>query len=409
MTKKDSAPVSTLRKKAEEQLLTEAKNGAHYGETTDPAEIIHELHVHQIELELQNEELIAEEEVSDKLRQQYQALFDGAPVGYVLLKADSTIVRINRQAEAFFSVLSQDVIKKRLAAFLDPDALPVFQTFLADCFHKPGTHSCEIHHLKGTSPVPTPQVLHLTGSIARDYGEQKHCLIAITDISERKAMEEELAENEYRYRELFNNVSEAIYVHEITPEPMRGRLLEVNDVACQRLGYTREELLQLRLGDITATRTRKDDPARVKELQQTGFLTFQDEQVRKDGTVFPVEVRVRTVDIHNQPCRLALVRDLTEEQENARRKALSLKQIEENLTQLAILNDKLRNPLAVIAGTLDEISDEKAEIILQQVQEIDAIVDKLDRGWLESDKIRGYLREHYGIESEGYEDDSKAR
>ena len=409
MAKKDSAPVSTLRKKAEEQLLKAAKEGAHYGETTDPAEIIHELRVHQIELELQNEELIAEEQVSDKLRQQYQALFDGAPVGYVLLKADSTIVRINRQAEAFFSVLSQDVIKKRLAAFLDPDALPVFQTFLADCFHKPGTHSSEIHHLKGTSPVPTPQVLHLTGSIARDYSEQKYCLIAITDISERKAMEEKLAENEYRYRELFNNVSEAIYVYEITAEPIRGRLLEVNDVACQRLGYTREELLQLRLGDITATRTRKDDPARVKELQQTGFLTFQDEQVRKDGTVFPVEVRVRTVDIHNQPCFLALVRDLTEEQENARRKALSLKQIEQNLTQLAILNDKIRNPLAVIAGTLDETRDEKAEIILQQVQEIDALVDKLERGWLESAKIRDYLREHYGIESDVYEDDSKPR
>ena len=392
----------TLREKAEERFSRKGGDGVS-DETTDLSHLIHELKIHQIELEMQNEGLTAAHLKAEDLRQEYQTLFDAAPVGYLLLEANSTIVRINRQAERLFSIRENEVMGKRLAVFLDETSLPVFQTFLADCFQKSDPQSCEIPYQAGHVSLSTTRYLHLNGRMIRNHGEQNHCLVAVIDISKRKAMEQALAEGEYRYRELFHNVSEAIFLHELTSDPTGGRFLEVNDVACQRLGYTREELLQLRVGDITTAATRKDDPARVEKLQRTRHLSFQGEQVRKDGTVFPVEVKVRVINIHNQQYLLSLVRDLTEEQENTRREAMAIRQIEENLMQLAILNDEIRNPLTVIVAMLDEVRDEKKDIILQQIEKINDIVTKLDQKWLESAKSRDYL--HRIRKTQGSHDD----
>lgn len=398
----------TLREKAEERFSKEGGDSVS-DEATDPTHLIHELKIHQNELEMQNEALSAAKIEAEELRQEYQTLFDAAPVGYLLLEANSTIVRINRQAEQLLSIRKKEVVGRRLAVFLDELSLPVFQTFLSDCFHISDSQSCEICNQGGNGLSSPPRYLHLNGRMIQYHGEEKYCLVAIIDISKRKLLEEALAEGEHRYRELFHNVSEAIFLHEMTSDPTGGRFLEVNDVACQRLGYTREELLQLRVGDITTATTRKEDPARVEELHRTGYLSFQGEQFRKDGTVFPVEVKIRIIKIHNQQYLLSLVRDLTEEQENARREAMALKQIEENLIQLAILNDEIRNPLAVILGMLDEVGEEKAEPIFKQVERINEIVTQLDQKWFESAKIREYLHKHYGIESGKHTDHTTTR
>jgi len=71
----------------------------------------------------------------------------------------------------------------------------------------------------------------------------------------------------------------------------------------------------------------------------------------------------------------------------------ALRQIEQNLTQLAILNDEIRNPLAVITGIVSFRDDEVAK----PVHVIDDIVNRLDQGWLESEKIQEYLRKQHDI------------
>lgn len=73
----------------------------------------------------------------------------------------------------------------------------------------------------------------------------------------------------------------------------------------------------------------------------------------------------------------------------------ALEKIEENLEQMAILNDHIRNPLTVIVGLADLQGGEIRDPILRQAEEIDRIVNRLDVGWLESEKIREFLRKHY--------------
>jgi len=67
------------------------------------------------------------------------------------------------------------------------------------------------------------------------------------------------------------------------------------------------------------------------------------------------------------------------------------RQIERNIEQFAILTDHIRNPLQVIQGMADLIDDERAERIKEQVRQIHDILRQLDRGWVESEKVRKYL------------------
>lgn len=99
------------------------------------------------------------------------------------------------------------------------------------------------------------------------FNNEIHLLALLTDISERIRAEEKLKENEERYRILFNNVSDAVFVQEISSDVYTpGRFIEVNDVACGYLGYSREELLQMSVPRIDAPETLANFPIILKRL-----------------------------------------------------------------------------------------------------------------------------------------------
>jgi PAS domain S-box-containing protein len=76
-------------------------------------------------------------------------------------------------------------------------------------------------------------------------------------------------------------------------------------------------------------------------------------------------------------------------------------QIEKNIEQFAILGDHIRNPLAVIVGLADLTEGEGSGKILDQAKIIDGIIDQLDRGWIESEKVREFLRRYYSNDKDG--------
>jgi sensor domain CHASE-containing protein len=76
-------------------------------------------------------------------------------------------------------------------------------------------------------------------------------------------------------------------------------------------------------------------------------------------------------------------------------------QIEKNIEQFAILGDHIRNPLAVIVGLADLSGGTPGEKILEQAKLIDGIIDQLDRGWIESEKVREFLRRYYSNDKNG--------
>ena len=92
-------------------------------------------------------------------------------------------------------------------------------------------------------------------------------------------------------------------------------------------------------------------------------------------------------------------RDTTERKEIEKIQKETYEQIENNLQQFAVLNDHIRNPLTVIMMLVEMGECSNKDKILKQAVEIDRIINLLDRGWLESEKIRSFLKKYYDIGS----------
>ncbi len=141
----------------------------------------------------------------------------------------------------------------------------------------------------------------------------KDVVIAIAhDITGRRKAESALRESEELFRTLFNNANDAIFLHEIQPDGVPGRYLKVNDIACKRLGYTREELLIMSPAEVSSEKHRPKIPEIIRMVKQDGHATFDAIHRRKDGTEFPVEVSTHTFELHGKVLALSVARDITE-------------------------------------------------------------------------------------------------
>ncbi|MHB9098132.1 MAG: hybrid sensor histidine kinase/response regulator [Syntrophales bacterium] len=138
-----------------------------------------------------------------------------------------------------------------------------------------------------------------------------------------------------RYRLLFNHVSDAVFVHYGPDEHnLPGKFIEVNDVACRRLGYTREELLKMSPPDIDAPETVPKLPAMMEKLFRDKQALWEGTHIGKDGRRIPVEINNVLFHLDDKPLILSTVRDITERkqaQEALQKKAEELRFIAENV------------------------------------------------------------------------------
>ncbi|WP_342306200.1 PAS domain S-box protein [Methanolobus sp. ZRKC5] len=114
-----------------------------------------------------------------------------------------------------------------------------------------------------------------------------------------------LTESQNRYHQLFDNNSDALFLIDES-----GQILDANNVALERYGYSKEELLEMVACDLSAPNLRDNSVSPIKEILDYG-MQFQWVHVRKDETEFPVEINARPLMLNDQKCILASVRDVT--------------------------------------------------------------------------------------------------
>ena len=170
------------------------------------------------------------------------------------------------------------------------------------------------------------------------YRRIRYNLIVVKDISENKKMEANnkekdemlrlvtentLRKSEKKYRELFNNVNDAIYLYKLKENDIPGEFIEVNDVACDRLGYTREELRGMTVRDFNPYQT-MDIIDEIKErLIEKGHSIHRAVNKTKSGKYIPVEVNSILMTINDEKCVLSICRDITEREEIERQLRIS--------------------------------------------------------------------------------------
>lgn len=129
----------------------------------------------------------------------------------------------------------------------------------------------------------------------------------VWDVTDRIRMEQALRESEEKFRNIFNNTSDAIFIHDIN-----GRFLEANNTACKRLGYTREELLRMSPMEIDAPEFSRKAHAQIQTIQQEGWHIYESAHRRKNGPPIPVEINSRMIEYEGTSCILSVARDITE-------------------------------------------------------------------------------------------------
>ena len=156
------------------------------------------------------------------------------------------------------------------------------------------------------------------------------------EIEERSRMEDALRESQERYRTLFQGANDAISVHDFG-----GRILDVNRVACERLGRSREEFRRMTIMELNTEYFAARVPQRLARVNMEGEAVYEGAHVTSGGRVIPVELSARKITYAGAPAVLSIARDITE------RKAAE-KALNENLQFLQTLIDAIPNPIFYI-------------------------------------------------------------
>lgn len=137
-----------------------------------------------------------------------------------------------------------------------------------------------------------------------------------------------LTESRNKYRYLFNNIKDALFVHQPLSVESPGRFIEVNDMACERYEYSRDEFFQLTPKDIVPPEDIRELSNRIEALFKERHTLFRATHLTKSGKRIPSEINAHLFDFDGRPTILAIVRDMT-----SRRQMESLLREERNRAQ----------------------------------------------------------------------------
>ena len=130
--------------------------------------------------------------------------------------------------------------------------------------------------------------------------------------ADREREQESLREDRERYGALFTGITDGVFVHHITDDGRPGQFIDVNDVACEMLGYTRDELLAMEIGDVDAPESAVDARHLVQELKAGRSVLFEQVHATKAGKRIPVEIHAQTFMFRGRLAILSTIRDITE-------------------------------------------------------------------------------------------------
>ena len=165
---------------------------------------VHELEVSQIELEMQNDELVASRAETEVSLDRYAALFDSGPVGYLTLNRGGAVNSVSVSGASLLGVVRSRVLGRHFRLFVAPESRPAFAVFLDQVFRSRTKVTCELALLQeGKAGL----FVQLAAKVAESGLE---CNIALIDMTERKSIEDTLRETECRYASLFANKTNAI-------------------------------------------------------------------------------------------------------------------------------------------------------------------------------------------------------
>ena len=272
------ADADELRRRAEEQLREKRKmqgaEGSDQGAAVDAARLQHELEVHQIELEMQNQALEAEQERIKHELERYAELFDFAPVGYCNLTSEGTIVMANFSSAKLLGLSRSEMVGRRMGLFVADADRKTFGEHLKATFVTGTGRTCEVGVLIEGQPRLTVEM------VFQLFDDGLECRVAMVDITSRKRAEEALKQSRSLLEAVTEGTSDAVYVKDT-----QGRYVLFNAAAGRFVNKTCEEVL----GTDDTALFPPDEARRLMEAEQrimkSGEVQTYEEVVTTGGGV----------------------------------------------------------------------------------------------------------------------------
>jgi len=214
-------------------------------EALSPDEVrqtLHELRVHQIELEMQNEELRRTQGELEAARARYFDLYDLAPVGYFTLNEQGLILEINLTAATLLGVAQGALVKQPIARFILKEDQDIYYDHRKQLFETGAPQACELRMLRAEA---APFWAYLEASAAQDADGAPMCRVVISDMSKRKQEADALRDSELMYRSFIEHSSDVVFCVD-----RNGAYKYVNQVFASTFGKTPDYFLGKTFWDI---------------------------------------------------------------------------------------------------------------------------------------------------------------
>ncbi|GAB4377258.1 MAG: hypothetical protein Kow00121_26170 [Elainellaceae cyanobacterium] len=281
------------------------------------------------------------------------------------------ILEANPKAEEHLGYSRQELLSSVRVSEIHPHELDKMMTFSQTVLEQGQGWTDELM-CRSKSGLKQPS--EISASVIEYEG--RRCILAlIRNIADRCRAEEALRQSEIRFRTLVENAADMILVID-----QAGKIVDVNQRTCEKLGYSREELLNLSITDIDAKYT-PTEIAQLRQQFQVGVPTMLETvHQRKDGITFPVEASICLFESGDQLLEMSLVRDITER-----------KQAEQAIARLAEIGElaamivhEVRNPLTTVLMGLS---------VFQKMELPESIQQRLELALEEAERLKRLLNE----------------
>jgi len=294
-----------LRHRAEERLRLRESDVAKLS-APDLRKLLHELQVHQVELEMQGEELRAARTQTEASLARYTELFDFAPIGYATLYTDETICELNHAAARLLGRGRARLVGQSLGALLQSEEHQKLSALIGKALVAEGPQACELTYEKAGSPR-----LHLRLTATPLARSERMILLALEDVTELRDAEQRkdefIAVLSHELRNPLAPLRNSLYVlARATPgEEQARRAQSVIDRQLSHLTRLVDDLLdvtRIKRGKIQLHRTRVDLGELARRTVEDQRLSFEASGLRLEGSLQPGPFW-----IHGDPDRLTQV------------------------------------------------------------------------------------------------------
>jgi PAS domain S-box-containing protein len=199
-----------------------------------------------------------------------------------------------------------DILGRKATDYIHPDDLPSVLKDLEEVYRKENDYlptEFRVKHADGSW-----RFMEAVAENLSDHESIRGVIVTVRDISERKKAENTLRESEKKFRNIFNSTTDGISITDIN-----GYFLEVNDIALERAGISREEFLTLNIRDILFSDERME--ILQKELIKKGSLTFESDYINRAGKHIFLEICSKVINDRGKQVLLHVTRDISERKE----------------------------------------------------------------------------------------------